>query len=857
MSDLNAVLSRLQGVQCHGDYHTAKCPAHDDGHSSLSISTGEDGKILLKCHAGCEFPAIIEAAGISTKDLFPDTPKSQRKKQSSRLGPVIAEYPYRDESGTLQYQALRHDPKDFSQRRPDGQGHWVYGLSEKKYWRNRAGDWYAVTKKTPPDAVRRDFPGYTPLIFRLPEIIAAVQSKKTVFIVEGEKDVLTAVSIGMEATCNSGGADKSKCKFPRHMIRHFQGARVVIIPDNDEPGIAHAHAVAGMLHGTAAGIRIVTLPGAKDLTAWIEAGHTLADLKPLVSGAPLWTPAAEPEIPPRDDPPGDAEEIPQNYADTFANAPFRCIGFNNGKYFYIANETEQITALAGKDHQKISLLMLAPLTWWENHFNPLKRTTGPDWTMAADALFRQSAKRGIFSKNILRGYGTWVDDGRVVIHRGNHLLIDGQQYDLSSFKTKYIYEATYSENGHTYDPLPNTEAVKFLNIMQSLNWKKPIDGLLLAGWCVVAPICGSLSWRPNAWICGASGSGKTYAVEQIILPILAGTALHVESESSAAGIRQALRLDARPVVFDEAEAEEDRSRARIKDILGLIRQATSRTGGKIAKGTQDGSGMQFLTHAMFLLSSINTHTFQKADARRIAIFELLKFKTSPDAEDPFLSISSSVRETIQKNDYCGRLLFRSYGLIHTIRTNSGVFTEAVANKLNDRTLGDLYGPMVAGAYSLTSQNIVTPDKAKEWVDKQKWDEQTPVSAETDERRCINRILQTVVIANGKAQKVERTIGRLLQIIAARIPLQEQDEVSDKEAGDILNRLGMRIIDNCFVISNSHEGLRKLMEKSPWAGNWSEQLRRIDGAEEASLVRFADYCRTRAVKIPLAFIFGDE
>lgn len=63
--------SRLQGVKPAGDgKFSARCPAHEDRNASLSIATGDDGRTLLHCHAGCETPAIVGALGLKLVDLF-------------------------------------------------------------------------------------------------------------------------------------------------------------------------------------------------------------------------------------------------------------------------------------------------------------------------------------------------------------------------------------------------------------------------------------------------------------------------------------------------------------------------------------------------------------------------------------------------------------------------------------------------------------------------------------------------------------------------------------------------------------------------------------------------------------------
>src|SRR6476619_974034 len=63
------VLRRMRGVVQTGEGWSARCPAHDDQHNSLSLHH-RDGRWLLHCHAGCGFQAIVDAVGIDAVDLF-------------------------------------------------------------------------------------------------------------------------------------------------------------------------------------------------------------------------------------------------------------------------------------------------------------------------------------------------------------------------------------------------------------------------------------------------------------------------------------------------------------------------------------------------------------------------------------------------------------------------------------------------------------------------------------------------------------------------------------------------------------------------------------------------------------------
>ena len=66
MTDL---LARLSGVSPNGDGWTARCPAHEDRHNSLSIHN-RDRRWLIKCHAGCGWNEIMGALGLDASALF-------------------------------------------------------------------------------------------------------------------------------------------------------------------------------------------------------------------------------------------------------------------------------------------------------------------------------------------------------------------------------------------------------------------------------------------------------------------------------------------------------------------------------------------------------------------------------------------------------------------------------------------------------------------------------------------------------------------------------------------------------------------------------------------------------------------
>lgn len=261
ISPFQLVLDKFHEKYKVGSGFNVKCPVHYDDKPSLSINEAPDGTVLLYCHAGCDTKDICDALGLEMKDLFP--PK-QDKPQSSK-GKIVATYDYLDKNGNLIYQAVRFKPKKFVQRRPDA---------------NRPGDWIWNTK------------GVKPIPYRLPELLAAIKQDEVIYIAEGEKDVLNLVGLGLTATCNHGGAGKWRLS---HSKWFAAGARVVILPDNDDVGLDHAWKVAQQLHEQGCKIKIVELPGLPpkgDLSDWLQSGGNLDELTEIAVNTPLWEPKA-------------------------------------------------------------------------------------------------------------------------------------------------------------------------------------------------------------------------------------------------------------------------------------------------------------------------------------------------------------------------------------------------------------------------------------------------------------------------------------------------------------------------------------------------------------------------------------
>ena len=272
------------------------CPFHSDKTPSFTVTPAKQMYFCFGCQAGGDvFEFVKRIEGVSFTDAVqrvaemlgtvttPVAVNGNTKKpcvSASQPGKVVATYSYIDEHGELLYEVQRVEPgrdgkkKEFRQRRPHPlDGAWVWGINAGSYYR-RNGEWYPAKDGVGDD----ELPAVRRVLFRLPEVLQA----ETVYVVEGEKDVLTLAAGGLVATTNSGG---SQNKWLPEYSESLRGKQVVVIPDNDEPGKKHAAEVVKALKGIAGEALIVSLPSGKDATEFVEAGHSVAEIEAMAEEA--------------------------------------------------------------------------------------------------------------------------------------------------------------------------------------------------------------------------------------------------------------------------------------------------------------------------------------------------------------------------------------------------------------------------------------------------------------------------------------------------------------------------------------------------------------------------------------------
>jgi putative DNA primase/helicase len=253
------VLGR-SGVE-RGAEITFRCPVprHPDEHPSARWNLCKGTWYCDVCKIGGSALDLADRLGIEMPVRRPRPSRTPARR-------IAAVYPYHRADGTLLFEVVRYEPKDFRQRRPDGAGGWLWNLH-----------------------------GIEPVLYHLPQLLS---SHDKVVLVEGEKDADRLRECGLIATTSPMGAGKWHDGYTATLA----GREVVILPDDDDPGRAHAQKVAAQLHAAGCTVQVVTLSGLPehgDVSDWLDLGFTVDDLIELIHETPVWTPDdATPDFPP-------------------------------------------------------------------------------------------------------------------------------------------------------------------------------------------------------------------------------------------------------------------------------------------------------------------------------------------------------------------------------------------------------------------------------------------------------------------------------------------------------------------------------------------------------------------------------
>lgn len=266
-------LEALGSFRKSGNGFIAHCPgpnhAHNDRKSSLSVTEGDDGRILLKCHAGCAFEEICAAMGWKPSDLF-----SQNGYGNARGKPLVnspEKGKQKDFRGTASdvermqcYLAKSAECQCYIESRGvslkvAADLKWGF-VDSWKFRDERTGKWFDKPGLAVPHFVDGKLAGIkfrtideSKLFSQLPDSrtdgLYAVQlldhAAEEVLIHEGPEDCALAITYGYNATAINSASSYKLNKSDLELLCRYN--RIYLVGDHDISGVKAMNEVGAQL----------------------------------------------------------------------------------------------------------------------------------------------------------------------------------------------------------------------------------------------------------------------------------------------------------------------------------------------------------------------------------------------------------------------------------------------------------------------------------------------------------------------------------------------------------------------------------------------------------------------------------
>ena len=545
------------------------------------------------------------------------------------------------------------------------------------------------------------------------------------------------------------------------------------------------------------------------------------------------------------------------------DCPVVPLGMGEGVWYFL-NQQRQLVTLRSKELTRLEIMALfgedADMV---HEIWPRKKTvtdrngdtrvivTGWRPEEAAEQLIRLGAAKGIWSPlDKPRGRGCWRGDaGELIVNTGTAVLAGGQWRRPGMFgdhvmvaREAIMKPALLSEPGG-----PRGVGAEVLGLLETWQWRRPIDARLMLGLIVCAWFGAALPIRPVGWIIGPRATGKS-TLQNAIAELMGGWLLNVLDPTPAA-IWQTLRHDCLPVAIDEAEPDEDKdNQRRLNELIKLARRAYS--GGRMPRGSSDGEASEYALRSSVLFSSINLLPLLPQDRSRMIVMRLGKLP--PDQRLPDVS-----RERLRPLG--ARLLRRAIDGWPRLAEAVEQFRLALKAVGHEGRSSDVFGTALAAADIVLTDDPVDSDSAAELADQIAY--ATLLEAEDDlpdEESWLSRLLSCRIPLDGTGPR--NTVAAWLRQATKATNLFDR-----QEADRILAQYGLKVRRSKaggeptqFCVANRGEGLERLHEGTHWAarsgaiGGWKGAARDLPGADETTQ-QFGDW-HGKGTAIPLRLAF---
>lgn len=541
------------------------------------------------------------------------------------------------------------------------------------------------------------------------------------------------------------------------------------------------------------------------------------------------------------------------------DCPIAALGHRHGKFYFLnsAGEIRELPARALAAQSELAALFVGDTGWLDENF-PDKKTkvetvagetvyttiyTGFSAKAACTHLMRECNASGIWGPHVqIRRPGVWRgDDGAPIVHAGNLLLINGTWLRAGQRIGNIVWVIDAPHPAPT-DPCGQDVGHGLLREMQRLwSFRKPGGATIMLGLIGAAYYGAAATWRPNGFVVGGAGSGKSMLLNVAVacLPMH-----HFTNDTSAAGVQSALNGHAKPVIIDEATDRNDASAA--ERLMNIVLGSSGGDGVRGYRGTADGGVRSIELSASFIYGATALPPLGPAHLGRITPVELAQPDSGADNRAEMEALVATMKA--EAPGLWARALSRFPDWLAAL----DLFRDALKRAGCLPREMDQMAAILASAHVLTEDGPLTAQQLRAGIASIADFIRAAEDVRDDDnpRRVVEHLLTRQVQYDRTTQR--ETIGTLLRRAwEASATSDPEDTQQARIAVETLLRAGIRPIRAWELISDQRrpvprggdgDGLwflktpvRGLFRETPWEGGdrWEMELRRLPSASGPS------------------------
>ena len=382
-------------------------------------------------------------------------------------------------------------------------------------------------------------------------------------------------------------------------------------------------------------------------------------------------------------------------------------------------------------------------------------------------------------------------------------------------------------------------------LRKSWGWKRKLEVDVFFGWIAAACLGGFPDWRAHLYVYGSRGSGKSKLME-LAASLLGDLAGGVVNDATEAGLRQSRNNQARPILIDEFEPDDNaRNGVRQDGILALFRRMSGGDGGRISRGGADHSSVSFRTLGAAYVTSINHIELEPQDRSR---FVMLELDAVPDIDNPaqgaadLKALESTVRS--KSRGFFQRMLAQSS---RWDATRASIAAKARSLGADARQAATVSTILAGRDLLLFDDQICTSRlNALEPYLREMIGDASETDVASEGAEALDHLLSSMVMLD---QGVRRTVRELLQSVIAGTSI-----VGVTDPNGALNRFGVHVLQDkeCVAVRlGKTSPIAKLYSETKWrSGAHGSALLKLDGVEKPkSAVRLSPNLQQRAILVP--------